>query len=103
MRKLAIFSVKIRTENGDEWSRSFVGRPDNSDVVEAILADRDAALAEPKARTGYINSVYGNFRTLILDHGVSAESEFVCKYAGVQVGRISVRKVSSIFDMKAQS
>lgn len=101
MRKLTIFAVKIRTENGDEWSRSFVGRPNNAEVVKAILADRDEALAKPNAKTDFINSLHDNFRTLILDHGVPPGAELVCQYAGVTVGRISVRKVSSIFDMKA--
>jgi hypothetical protein len=84
------------------WVRSFLGRPGDEEVMAAL--DRDRIALEGKAEGAdriAITEKFAHLATLVQDNGLPEETgkTQTCTYAGVQVGRIELRRSDSVIEV----
>jgi hypothetical protein len=90
-----IYSVEIKVGKQSSWSRLFIGRPVDSEVVNKLEERCRHEFTKPPALTCDVNLVYDDMIELVLSYGLPLRGQTLeCEVLGTCIGSIKITQLA---------
>jgi len=107
-REHRLYLLRITIEKGACFDQTFIGRPNQEEIIEAINLARMVTLEKAvdddttASRCPITKAKYDSFVTLVRDHWNADDTYRICVYASVTVATIQLKEGALAMETEAQ-